>query len=66
MLPQNSHENQVACYQSAKLMDLLNFWKKRLNASFVQVFSIFFFLFILLFANLYKHSNGSNFQINDF
>lgn len=47
-------------------MDLSNSFEKknRVNASLVQVFSIF--LFILLFANLYKHINGSNFQINDF
>lgn len=46
------------------LVTLLERKKKRLNASLVQVF--LFFLFILLFANLYKHLNGSNFQINDF
>lgn len=44
-------------------MDLSNSFEKknRVNASLVQVFSIF-----LLFANLYKHINGSNFQINNF
>lgn len=54
-LPQDSHENQVACDQSAELMDMSDFGGNKIKCQLCTGLFYFLLLFILLFANLYKH-----------